>query len=53
LPFIVLVVEAESFGDHHIYGLETIHFYTRMKAVTSRWPTGIKSGAVYNFPTLN
>ncbi len=41
------------FGDHHIYGPETIHFYTRMKAVTSRWPTGIKSGAVYNFPTLN
>ena len=34
------------FGDHHIYGPETIHFYTRMKAVTSRWPTGIKSGAV-------
>ena len=41
------------FGDHHIYGPETIHFYTRMKAVTSRWPTGIKSGAVYNFPTFN
>ena len=41
------------FGDHHIYGPETIHFYTRIKAVTSRWPTGIKSGVVYNFPTLN
>ncbi len=41
------------FGDHHIYGPETVHFYTRTKAVTSRWPTGIKSGAVYNFPTLS
>ena len=39
------------FGSHHIYGPDTIHFYTRLKAVTSRWPTGIKAGAEYNFPT--
>ena len=41
------------FGTHHIYGPETIHFYTRLKAITSRWPTGIKAGAQYNFPTMN
>ncbi|MCH2280332.1 MAG: CoA-acylating methylmalonate-semialdehyde dehydrogenase [SAR324 cluster bacterium] len=41
------------FGTHHIYGPETIHFYTRLKAITSRWPAGIKSGAQYNFPTMN
>lgn len=39
------------FGDHSIYGPEGVHFYTRLKTITSRWPTGIKSGAVFNFPT--
>ena len=41
------------FGSHHIYGPDTIHFYTRIKAVTSRWPTGIKAGAQFNFPTMS
>jgi len=31
------------FGDHAIYGPEGVHFYTRLKTVTSRWPEGIKS----------
>ncbi|MDP9345368.1 MAG: CoA-acylating methylmalonate-semialdehyde dehydrogenase [Actinomycetota bacterium] len=26
------------FGDHHIHGPEGVRFYTRAKAVTSRWP---------------
>ena len=39
------------FGDHSIYGPEGVHFYTRLKTITSRWPTGIKDGAVYSFPT--
>lgn len=39
------------FGDHSIYGPEGVHFYTRLKTVTTRWPTGIKSGAVFDFPT--
>lgn len=39
------------FGDHSIYGTEGVHFYTRLKTVTSRWPTGIKQGAVFTFPT--
>ncbi len=38
------------FGDHAIYGPEGIHFYTRLKTVTARWPTGIRSGAEYVFP---
>jgi malonate-semialdehyde dehydrogenase (acetylating)/methylmalonate-semialdehyde dehydrogenase len=41
------------FGDHSIYGPEGVHFYTRLKTVTSRWPEGIKSGAVFTFPTMN
>ena len=40
------------FGDHHIYGPEGIRFYTRMKAVTQRWHTGIRKGADFNFPQV-
>ncbi len=37
------------FGDHAIYGPEGVRFYTRLKTVTARWPSGIRSGAVFNF----
>jgi len=40
-----------SFGDHGIYGPEGVHFYTRLKTVTTRWPAGIKSGAEFSFPS--
>ncbi len=39
------------FGSHAIYGPEGVHFYTQLKTVTARWPTGIRSGASYAFPT--
>ncbi len=39
------------FGDHSIYGPEGVHFYTRLKTITSRWPKGIKEGAVFTFPS--
>jgi len=29
------------FGDHHIYGMEGVRFYTKYKAVTQRW-TGVR-----------
>jgi len=41
------------FGDHSIYGMEGVRFYTRLKTVTSRWPTGIRSGVNLNFPSVN
>jgi malonate-semialdehyde dehydrogenase (acetylating)/methylmalonate-semialdehyde dehydrogenase len=37
------------FGDHAIYGPEGVRFYTRVKTVTARWPTGIRGGAEFNF----
>ncbi len=37
------------FGAHSIYGPEGVHFYTRLKTVTERWPTGIRQGAEFNF----
>lgn len=40
-----------AFGAHGMYGPEGVHFYTRLKTVTTRWPEGIKEGAVFNFPT--
>ena len=39
------------FGDHSIYGPEGVHFHTRLKTVTSRWPAGIKGGAEFSFPS--
>jgi malonate-semialdehyde dehydrogenase (acetylating)/methylmalonate-semialdehyde dehydrogenase len=41
------------FGDHSIYGPEGVRFYTRLKTVTSRWPTGIRAGAEFNFTGRN
>ena len=37
------------FGDHHIHGMEGVRFYTRLKTITARWPSGIRSGAQFNF----
>jgi malonate-semialdehyde dehydrogenase (acetylating)/methylmalonate-semialdehyde dehydrogenase len=40
------------FGDHHVHGMEGVRFYTRLKVVTSRWPTGIRAGAEFVMPTM-
>jgi malonate-semialdehyde dehydrogenase (acetylating)/methylmalonate-semialdehyde dehydrogenase len=40
------------FGDHAVYGPEGVRFYTRLKTVTARWPTGIRAGAEFHFPSL-
>jgi malonate-semialdehyde dehydrogenase (acetylating)/methylmalonate-semialdehyde dehydrogenase len=40
------------FGDHHIHGPEGVRFYTRAKAVTSRWPSAFEeTTATLHFPT--
>lgn len=44
--------KASLFGDHHMHGMEGVRFYTRLKTVTSRWPTGIRAGAEFTMPTL-
>ncbi len=41
------------FGDHAIYGPEGVHFYTRLKTVTARWPSGGRAGPEFGFPTLD
>jgi malonate-semialdehyde dehydrogenase (acetylating) / methylmalonate-semialdehyde dehydrogenase len=40
------------FGDHFMYGPEGVRFFTRMKTVMSRWPTGIRAGADFVMPTM-
>jgi len=40
------------FGDHHVYGMEGVRFYTRYKAVTQRWTGGAKKGPEFVMPTL-
>ena len=44
--------KASLFGDHHMHGPEGVRFYTRLKTITSRWPTGIRAGAEFVMPTL-
>ena len=40
------------FGDHYAYGPEGVRFYTHLKTVTTRWPTGIRKGAEFVMPTM-
>lgn len=40
------------FGDHHVHGMEGVRFYTKLKTVTSRWPTG-KASASFTMPTMS
>jgi malonate-semialdehyde dehydrogenase (acetylating)/methylmalonate-semialdehyde dehydrogenase len=42
--------KASLFGDHHIYGRDGVHFYTRTKAVTVRWPDPRHRGVNLGFP---
>jgi malonate-semialdehyde dehydrogenase (acetylating)/methylmalonate-semialdehyde dehydrogenase len=39
------------FGDAHVHGADGVHFYTRAKTVTSRWPELARRGAGLGFPT--
>ena len=40
------------FGDHYVHGAEGVRFYSRLKTITSRWPTGIRKGAEFVMPTM-
>jgi malonate-semialdehyde dehydrogenase (acetylating) / methylmalonate-semialdehyde dehydrogenase len=39
------------FADIHMHGNESISFYTRLKTITTRWPTGTRTGAEFMMPT--
>lgn len=40
------------FGDQHMHGLEGVRFYTKLKTITSRWPSGIKDNPEFTMPTM-
>ena len=40
------------FGDHNMHGMEGVRFNTKMKTITTRWPTGIRSGVDLSFPMM-
>jgi malonate-semialdehyde dehydrogenase (acetylating)/methylmalonate-semialdehyde dehydrogenase len=42
--------KSSLFGDTHVHGTEGVHFYTRGKAVTSRWPDPSHGGVNLGFP---
>jgi malonate-semialdehyde dehydrogenase (acetylating) / methylmalonate-semialdehyde dehydrogenase len=43
--------KSSLFGDSHAHGMEGVHFYTRTKAVTSRWLDPSHGGVNLGFPT--
>jgi malonate-semialdehyde dehydrogenase (acetylating)/methylmalonate-semialdehyde dehydrogenase len=43
--------KASLFGDTHAHGAEGVHFFTRGKVITSRWPDPSHGGVNLGFPT--
>jgi malonate-semialdehyde dehydrogenase (acetylating)/methylmalonate-semialdehyde dehydrogenase len=41
------------FGDHAMHGAEGVRFFTKLKTVTTRWPTGIRAGVDLSFPLMS
>lgn len=41
-----------GFGDLNQHGTASVTFYTKVKTVTQRWPSGIKDGAEFHIPTM-
>ncbi len=44
--------KSSLFGDSHVHGKEGVHFYTRGKVVTSRWPEPHHRGVNLGFPQM-
>jgi len=41
------------FGDQHMHGPEGVRFYTKLKTITSKWPTGLTENPDFKMPILN
>jgi malonate-semialdehyde dehydrogenase (acetylating)/methylmalonate-semialdehyde dehydrogenase len=41
-----------AFGDTNQHGTEGVKFWTRVKTITSRWPSGAKEGSSFVIPTM-
>ena len=40
------------FGDHHMHGPEGLRFYPWLKAMTMRWPSGVRTDRELVMPTM-
>ena len=40
------------FGSNNAHGMDGVRFYTRTKTISSRWPSGIKEGALFTMPIM-
>jgi len=40
------------FGDQHMHGMEGVRFYTKLKTITSRWPSGLRTDPEFIMPTM-
>ncbi|MDA0656459.1 MAG: CoA-acylating methylmalonate-semialdehyde dehydrogenase [Proteobacteria bacterium] len=40
-----------KFGDTQMHGPQSVHFFTKMKTISARWPSGIREGAQFTMPT--
>mgnify|MGYP000689022508 FL=1 len=40
------------FGDQHMHGPEGVRFYTKLKTITSKWPSGLRSDPEFVMPTM-
>ena len=44
--------EDSLFGSNNAHGMDGVRFYTRIKTVSARWPSGIKDGAQFTMPIM-
>lgn len=42
-----------NFADHGMHGMEGVRFFTKLKTVTTRWPSGIRQGVEFSLPTVS
>ena len=40
------------FGDQHMHGPEGVRFYTKLKTITSRWPSGVRANPEFIMPIM-
>ena len=40
------------FGDQHMHGSEGVRFYTKLKTMTAKWPSGIRTDPEFIMPVM-
>lgn len=44
--------KASLFGNHHTHGQKGARFYIRLKAITTRWPSGVRGDPEFVMLTM-